>query len=85
MGHHRRWASRRFSLANIGFHYAYDGADRTLASRASIADAATVTVQTPPPAGHAVAGHADVGKPGPVANLGALIRNGLSRLLAIDF
>ena len=88
-GHRRRWAPIRNGLANFGFHYAYDGADRTLASRASgDADAAAMAMsRTPSPAVHgdAAGGCQPAARSGPVAALGALVRNGLSRLLAVDF
>jgi len=70
MGYHRRRAPTIDIVANFGFLHADDGAPPPRA----------------PEARHiAVAGREDAAKPGPVAALGAMVRNGLTRLLAVDF
>jgi len=70
MGYHRRLAPTIDIVANFGCRHADDGAHPTRAPAARDTDAA---------------GRDAAARPGPVAALGAMVRNGLTRLLAVDF
>ncbi len=70
MGYHRRLAPTIDIVANFGFRHADDGAPPSRA----------------PEARHIAAAGRDItARSGPVAALGAMVRNGLTRLLAVDF
>ena len=70
MGYHRRRAPTIDIVANFGFRHADDGAHPTRAPGAR--DIAATSRK-------------DAAKSDPVAALGAMMRNGLTKLLAVDF
>jgi len=72
MGHHRRFALTKDALARLRLRHADGGAEQTPPPAEVAGEVVVASPPTPPPASRA-------------SGLGALVRDGLTRLLAVNF